>query len=124
MATDETYWKDNLIDAGFNDFLALNRMTELLGVKKSSSIDFDKLLSFMIDFQYLDSGNFKEFYEVEVYSKDNVYFVSPALKKIVIKRKSFINKYLGIIGDIASRFWRYEFVNGSWKIFKEQAEVK
>ncbi|MCR5612403.1 hypothetical protein [Treponema sp.] len=116
MATDETYWEANLLEDGYSNLDVIETMKKCIGKTSYSDDEFINLLSFINKIPFFESTAVQEFYELEIYTKENIYFVNPALKKILIKKKNFLHKMFGFCGDITSLFWKYEFVNSHWEI--------
>ena len=122
MATDETYWKDNLSDEFFSAETT-RRMQEFLQKHEYSKTEFEEFLNFMNDFPFLESGNCREFYELELYFDDFICFVNPALCQIVIWQKNWLAKKIGTFGDIARIFWQYELKEDKWIAKKAEEEL-
>lgn len=116
IATDETYWKDILGENGGNDNDSIKSMQNYLGSKQYSDSGFLNFLKFVTEYPFLEYRGKKEFYEIEIYTKKIVYFVNPALKRVLIGKKYIFNTIL--IGDVSKKFWKYEFLNDTWKIEK------
>ena len=54
----------------------------------------------------------KEFYEIEIYKK-NCIFCKFCFKKDPNWKKNIFNNIM--IGNISSKYWNYEFINGTWE---------
>lgn len=113
MSTDETYWKEILIDHGYKDENNLKLMEGYLGSKKYSYFEFAEFMDFVNHNPKFEYFGKKEFYEIEIYTKKIVYFVNSALKRILIGKKNIFNNIM--IGNISSKYWNYEFINGTWE---------
>ncbi|MCR5318268.1 MAG: hypothetical protein K6E22_08570 [Treponema sp.] len=116
MATDQSYWDAILKESGFTDKDSIKELKGYLGNKKYSNSEFSAFMDFVCKNPFFECFGKKEFYEIEIYTKRYVYFVNPALKRILLGKKNLLDNL--IIGDLSKKYWKYEYANDTWELIK------